>query len=207
VVATDQSAAMLDLARERASALGLRNLKFIETDAETLAIDERDFNAALSRWGLMFTTDLDAAVRRIAQLLVPGGNFAATVWGPGAKVLMASVGEDAVRKLANLPPPPPDAPHPLRLADTRPLERALTSNGFKDFKVEPVIVKLEWKSAEAFTEQRRALSGPFRAMLSKQSPELQRQILDAVTSAARKYADLSGVVRMDNEALCIAAHL
>ena len=43
VVATDQSATMLELARERAQALGLRNLKFIETDAETLAIEERDF--------------------------------------------------------------------------------------------------------------------------------------------------------------------
>ena len=203
----NQSATMLELARERAGALGLRNLKFVEADAETLAIEERDFNAALCRWGLMFVLDLEAAVRRIAELLAAGGTFAAAVWGPAEKVPMASLGEDAVRNLANLPPPVEGAPHPLKLADTRPLERSLGRAGFKDIHVESLIVKFEWKSAEAFTEQRRALSAPFRAMLSRQTPELQGQILGAVTAAASKYADASGIVRMDNEAICIAAHL
>jgi ubiquinone/menaquinone biosynthesis C-methylase UbiE len=207
VVATDQSTAMLELARERAGALGLRNLRFVEADAETLAIEERDFDAALCRWGLMFVADLDAAAQRIAELLAAGGTFAAAVWGPAEKVPMISLGEDAVRQLAKLPPPAEGAPHPLRLADTGPLERALNSARFKDIQVESVIVNFEWKSAEAFTEQRRALSAPFRAMLSKQTPELQRQILGTLTAAASKYADSSGIVRMDNEAICIAAHL
>jgi enediyne biosynthesis protein CalE5 len=207
VVATDQSATMLDLARERAAALGLRNLKFVETDAETLAVEERDFDAAVCRWGLMFVGDLDTAARRIAELLAAGAGFATAVWSSAEKVPMASLGEEAVRKMANLPPPVEGAPHPLRLADTKPLERSLERAGFKDLRVEPVIVKFEWQSAEAFTEQRRALSAPFRAMLSKQTPELQRQILGAVTTAAAAYADSAGVVRMDNEAICIAAHL
>ena len=85
VVATDQSPAMLDLARERAAALGLRNMKFVETSAEELAVDERDFDATLCRWGLMFVGDLDAAVRRIRQLLAPGAHFATAVWGPSQK--------------------------------------------------------------------------------------------------------------------------
>ena len=206
-VATDQSAAMLELARERAAALGLRNIKFVETDAESLAVEERDFNAALCRWGLMFVADLDAVARRIAALLASGGSFATAVWGPADKVPMVALGEDAVRQLAKLPPPEPSAPHPLKLADTTALKRSLTGAGFKDIQVEPVIVKFEWKSAEAFTAQRLALSAPFRAMLSKQTPELQRHILGALTSAASAYADPSGIVRMDNEAICIAAHL
>lgn len=206
VVATDHSAAMLELARERAAALGLRNLKFVETDAETLAVAERDFDAALCRWGLMFVADLDAAARRIAELLTAGGTFATAVWGPAEKVPMVSLGEEAVRQLAKLPPLPNDAPHPLRLADTRLLERSLKSAGFKDIKVMSVNVSFEWQSAEAFMEQRRALSAPFRAMLSKQTPELQRRILGALTTAASQYADSSGIVRMDNEAICLAAH-
>ena len=207
VVATDQSSAMLALARERAATLGLSNIKFVETDAETLAVDERDFDAAVCRWGLMFVPDLDAAARRIVQLLVAGGRFATAVWGPPEKVPMISLGEDAVRALAKLPAPPPDAPHPLKLADTSPLERALSRAGFKDIRLEPIIVSFEWKSATAFTEQRRAMSAPFRAVLSRQTPELQQQILNAVTESAARYADSAGVVRMDNEATCIAAHL
>jgi ubiquinone/menaquinone biosynthesis C-methylase UbiE len=206
VVATDQSPAMLQLARERAAALKLGNVKFVETDAEALAVEERDFNAAICRWGLMFVPDIGAVARRVAQLLTVGGTFANAVWGPAEKVPLISVGEDAVRRLANLPAPPPGAPNPLKLADTRPLERALSDAGFKAIHVEPIIVSFEWVSAEAFTAQRRAMSAPFRAVLAKQTPETQQRILDAVTQAARSFADAAGVVRMDNEAICIAAH-
>jgi len=207
VVATDQSPAMLDLARERAAALGLRNMKFVETSAEELAVDERNFDATLCRWGLMFVGDLDAAVRRIRQLLAPGAHFATAVWGPSQKVPMISLGDDAVRELAKLPPPPPGAPGPLKLADPGPLQRALTAAGFNDVQVEPINVRFEFASAEAFAEQRRTISAPFRMMLSKHPPELQRRILDTLAQAARQYADASGRVRMDNEAILIAAHL
>jgi ubiquinone/menaquinone biosynthesis C-methylase UbiE len=207
VIATDQSTAMLDLARERLATLGLPNVRFVETDAESLTVNERDFNAAICRWGLMFVPDLDAVTRRIAQLLVAGGIFATSVWGPAEKVPMIAAGDDQVRALANLPAPPPGAPSPLKLADTRPLERALANAGFKDIRVEPINVRFKFDSPEAFTEQRRAMSTPFRTMLEKQTPELQRKIVNALNDAARKYADSSGKVSMDNEAICISAHL
>ncbi|HKD68860.1 MAG TPA: methyltransferase domain-containing protein [Candidatus Binataceae bacterium] len=206
VVATDQSPAMLELARERAATLGLRNMKFVVTGAEELAVEDRGFDAALCRWGLMFVGDLDAAMRRLAQLLDAGARFATAVWGPTEKVPMISLGDDVVRDLAKLPPPPPNAPGPLRLADTKPLERALGAAGFTGIAVEPLNVRFEFESPAAFTEQRRAVSSPFRAMLAKQTPEMSQRILDALAQEARRYADASGVVRMDNEAILIAAH-
>ena len=205
VVATDMSPAMLALARDRATALGISNIRFVETGAEALAIDERDFNAIVCRWGLMFVPDLNLAARRIYELLAKGGGFATAVWGAPEKVPMISLGDDATRELAKLPPPPPGAPHPLRLADHRPLQQALAAAGFKDIVVEPLNVAFEWESAEGFTEQRRAMSSPFRALLANQTPELQKKILDAVTDAARKYADATGRVKMNNETVCIAA--
>jgi SAM-dependent methyltransferase len=207
VVATDQSPAMLDLARERAAALGLRNMKFTATGAEELAVEERNFDAALCRWGLMFVGDLGAAIRRIAQLLAAQGRFATAVWGPADKVPMISLGDEAVRVLAKLPPPPPDAPGPLKLADTKPLERALAAAGLKDIRVEALNVRFEFESAEAFADQRRAVSSPFRVMLSKQTPEVQHRILDTLARVAGRFADATGRVRMDNEAILISAHL
>jgi SAM-dependent methyltransferase len=206
VVATDQSPAMLDLARERASALGLGNLKFVVTGAEELSVGESDFDAVVCRWGLMFAGNLERAVGRAAQLLAPNGRFATAVWGPAEKVPMISLGDGAVRELAKLPPPAPNAAGPLKLADTKPLVRALESAGLKDVGVQPLNVHFEFESAEAFAEQRRAVSSPFRALLSRQTPELQGRILDALVQEARRYADASGRVRMDNEAILIAAH-
>jgi ubiquinone/menaquinone biosynthesis C-methylase UbiE len=204
VVATDQSPVMLDLARERATALDLHNIKFVVTGAEELAVGEREFNAALCRWGLMFVGDLDAAVRRIGELLAAGARFATAVWGPPDKVPMISLGDAEVRQLAKLPPPPPGAPNPLKLSDPKPLERALGAAGFKDVRVEPLNVHFEFESPQAFAEQRRTVSTPFRMLLDKQTPEARKQILDALAHAAGRYADASGRVRMDNESILLA---
>jgi SAM-dependent methyltransferase len=206
IVATDQSPAMLDLARERVHALGIGNIKFALTGAEELAIEERDFDAGLCRWGLMFVGDLDAAMRRIAQLLAPRARFATAVWSTPEKVPMISLGDDAVRALVNLPQPPPNAPGPLKLADTRPLQRALAGAGFEDIRIEKLNVRFEVPSAQAFAEQRRAMSTPFRELLSKQTPELQQKVMDALAQEARRFADPSGRVWMDNEAILISAH-
>src|SRR5690348_11603459 len=51
VVAVDQSPAMLQIARERADALGVSNIEFREGDGEVLAIPETNFDAILCRWG------------------------------------------------------------------------------------------------------------------------------------------------------------
>jgi ubiquinone/menaquinone biosynthesis C-methylase UbiE len=206
IVATDQSPAMLELARERAAAIGLSNIKFVETGAEALDV-EGNFDAAICRWGLMFVPDLDAAARSIAQKLKAGASFATSVWGAADKVPLICTGDEQVRALANLPAPPPEAPSPIKLADTRPLEKALANAGFKDVRVEPINVRFEFDSPQAFTEQRRAMSTPFRMMLEKQTPDLQRKILGAMNNAASKFADSTGKVTMDNLAICLSAHL
>src|SRR5688500_8387362 len=52
VVATDISSQMLDIARERATQLGLTNVKFMEADADGLDFPDGSFDTVLCRWGL-----------------------------------------------------------------------------------------------------------------------------------------------------------
>jgi SAM-dependent methyltransferase len=57
VVAVDQSPQMLAIARERAAALGLRDMHVLELDAEQLHLLEGPFDAALCRWGTLQQAD------------------------------------------------------------------------------------------------------------------------------------------------------
>ena len=127
VIAVDQSPGMLAIARERASALGISNVEFRESDGEALAISDHDFDAVLCRWGLMFMPDLERVLSGFHERLVPGGRIAVSVWSTPDKVPMISIGADSVRKLANLPPPAPGALDPLRLGDTSILSNALSN--------------------------------------------------------------------------------
>ena len=65
VYATDQSPAMLRVARERVSELGLTKIELVEADAEALELPEAEFDAAVCRWGLMFLPSPQDALRRI----------------------------------------------------------------------------------------------------------------------------------------------
>jgi SAM-dependent methyltransferase len=205
VIATDQSAGMLAIARERAAQLGLSNLDFYESDGEALAVSERDFDAVVCRWGFMFMPDIDRALRGIRGRMKAGARFATAVWSTADKVPMITVGADLVRKLAGLPPPPPNALEPLRLADTSILTSALEGAGFKDVVIERQQVIFEFAAPDAFTQFRRDVAAPFRALLDKQTPEMRDQIIRAVTHAARVLMQADGKVRTSNETILFAA--
>src|SRR5919204_1779657 len=69
VVATDISAEMLAFGRERAAAAGLDNIEFVESDAPSLDFPEGSFDAAVSRLGIIFEPDGEAAAGRIRGFL------------------------------------------------------------------------------------------------------------------------------------------
>lgn len=69
VVATDISAEMLAYGRERAEAAGLENIEFVEADASALDFPEDSFDAALSRFGIIFEPDGEGAAARVRGFL------------------------------------------------------------------------------------------------------------------------------------------
>lgn len=206
VLGVDHSTGMVAAARRRAATLALNNVEYREGDAESLAISERGFDAVLCRWGLMFVPDVDQAARGIHELLKPGGWLATAVWDSGDKVPMITIAAKKIREIANLPPPPPDAINPMRLADTSILERALRAAGFRDFSVEPMMVNFEFDSPEAFLEMRRDISYEFRTMVANQPAEIRRRIEQAILEEARRYVGPDGRMRTANQSLLIAAH-
>ncbi len=204
VIATDQSPGMLAIARERAAALGIANVEFRQTDGEALAIAERDFDAIVCRWGLMFMPDVAGALRAMHGRLRVGGRIATAVWAAADKVPMISIGAQAVRRLAGLPPPPVDALGPLRLADESSMRSAFAEAGFKDITVERILVTFELESAADFMQFRCDVSAQFRMLLERQPADVRAK-RRAVTDEARLFADASGRVRTVNETICYAA--
>jgi SAM-dependent methyltransferase len=205
VIATDQSAGMLAIARDRAAALGATNVEFREIDGEALTIPERDFDAIVCRWGLMFMPDVTGALREIYQRLRAGGRLATAVWATADKMPLTTIGAEAVRKIAGLPPPPPDALGPLRLADESMMRGMLAAAGFKDVTAERMPVAFELASPADFAQFRVDIAAPFRALLERQTAEKRALMIEAVVEGARAYAGADGRVRTVNETICYAA--
>ena len=204
VVAVDQSPGMLAIARERAAQLGIGNIDFVESDAESLKLDKHSFDAGVCRWGLMFMPDLNNTVRTIHRALKPGARFATAVWNTGEKVPMIFLAAETVRNIAGLKPPPPDALLPTRLADTSILKSALEGAGFSEIVIEPMIVTFEFDSLEKFVDFRSELGGA-AAMMAKLTSDQRAQVKAALSEAVKKFQGSDGRVRLPNETICFSA--
>ncbi len=76
VTAIDFSAGMLARAHEKTEAQGLRNIRFVEMDMQSLTFAPGQFDAAVSAFGIFFVEDMTAQLRHIAGKVRPGGRIA-----------------------------------------------------------------------------------------------------------------------------------
>jgi demethylmenaquinone methyltransferase / 2-methoxy-6-polyprenyl-1,4-benzoquinol methylase len=75
VIGCDFSEPMLDLARQKADALGAANLRYEWADALSLPYDDRRFDAVTVGFGVRNFADLDRGLAELARVLKPGGRL------------------------------------------------------------------------------------------------------------------------------------
>ena len=82
VLGVDLCDNLLDLAREKATRLGLRHTEFRTGDLLDLQLPPGSFDAVVCVFGIFFVPDMPAAVRALWSVVRPGGQLAITTWGP-----------------------------------------------------------------------------------------------------------------------------
>jgi len=205
VVATDISAEMLAFARQRAAAAGLGNVELRQSDASGLDYPPASFDAAVSRWGIIFEPDAEAAAGRIRGFLRPGGRIAISSWGEPDQVPFLSIPMRTTMERLDVPPSPPGTPGPLSRPTPAAIGGLLEGGGFSDVAVEQDEVTYEFDSPERFTAYVRAIAAPIRAMIERYAGDAREEAWDAITAAAADAADGSKPLRLSNVVLLASA--
>jgi SAM-dependent methyltransferase len=198
VVATDISAEMLAYGRERAADAGLENIEFVESDASSLDYPGASFDAALSRFGIIFEPDGEGAAARVRGFLKPGARMAIASWGPPERVPFLAIPMKTAMQRLDVPPPPPGTPGPLSRPTPEAIGGLLEGGGFSDVQVEETEVTFEFSSPEEFTTYIREIAPPIRAMIEPHPADVQAETWDAITEAARETAADDGTVSLTN---------
>jgi SAM-dependent methyltransferase len=198
VVGTDISAEMISIARRRAADLGLDNVEFVESPAVELDYAEGSFDAAVSRWGIIFEPDGEGVASRVRGFLKPGGRFAISAWSEPERVPMLSIPMRTVMERLDVTPPPPGTPGPLSRPTPEAIRGLLEGGGFSDIEVEEVEISNEWDSPEDFTTFVREIAPPISALMANQPPDVQEATWQAITDAVRDQAGGDGPVRQTN---------
>jgi SAM-dependent methyltransferase len=201
VVATDIAAEMLAFGRERAADAGLENVRFIESDAASLEFPERSFDAALSRWGIIFEPEPEQAAARIRGFLKAGARMAISSWGPVERVPMFALSMGTVMKHLQVPPPPAGMPGALSRPTPEAIAALLEGGGFSNVQVEETEVVAEYASPDEFVTCSLELAPPLRGLLAQHPPDVQGEACAAMTEAARERAGGDGAFTLSNQAL------
>lgn len=136
VVGVDISRQLLELGRERAGGL---NVDLIAADAGAGAIPGAPFDAAFSRFGVMFFDDPPAAFANVRASMKQGGRLVFICWRafPENVWSFAPVGALAPLLAAPLPPPDESLPGPFAFANAGKIEAILAAAGWRGVSITP----------------------------------------------------------------------
>ena len=190
IVGIDVSAAVLAFARRAAEGLG--QVRFIQADAQTHPFAPASFDAAFSRFGVMFFVDPVAAFANIRRSLRPNGRLAFVCWRALEENPLDFLPLRAAA--AHLPPQPAldsDGPGPFSFADADRVNDVLGRAGFGEIAIEARDEKVGSGDLEAMLAvcSRVGVLGK----ILRENPGLREAALPAVRSALAAHDGPDGV--------------
>jgi SAM-dependent methyltransferase len=191
VLGLDISAPMLARARERAA--GLAQLSFVEADASRFR-PEAPASLLVSRFGVMFFDDPQAALANLRAMLAPGGRLAFVCWSPITENPWMLVGAQAVRAVIPAPPPDPLAPGPFAFASQERVASLLVGAGFSAVNHERVAASINLGATPEQAAIFGAQVGPAAALMAEADEATRARAMDALTAALSPFAGPDGVL-------------
>jgi SAM-dependent methyltransferase len=140
-VGVDISEPLLKVAKERAIAEKLDAAAFVQADAQTYAFEPGRFDSVMSRFGVMFFDDPEAAFVNIRRAARSNAKLAFVAWrSPAENPFMTTAARAAGPLLPNLSTLDAGAPGQFAFADGGRVGRILNVSGWKNIDVRPIDV-------------------------------------------------------------------
>jgi SAM-dependent methyltransferase len=205
LICSDAAPAMLDVARERARALGIDNVEFSRLQLEWIDLPTAAVNAVLCRWGLMFAIDPSAAAREMRRVLRQDGRLAVAVWDAPDHNPWATVPQRALVELGHLEPPDPSGPGMFTLASPQRLMDLLEDAGFVEVVVDGVELPRHYDDVDSYVQETAELSNIFGRHWRELDDVQRAAVRERMASLAEPFTAGSGRLEMPGRSLVAAA--
>ncbi len=192
VLATDISSNILDYAAANAQSKGYRQIDFQVMDGEELTAAPAQFDAVVSRVGLIYFPDQMRALKGIRKSLKPGGWFSAIVYSTPENNGFFSIPVGIIRNAARLPPPAKGQPGPFSLGQPGVLADLLRNAGFQNIREETLSAPLELPTAADCVRFERESFGALHEMLKALDADEQSKVWDEIETALQAFENGSG---------------
>jgi SAM-dependent methyltransferase len=193
VLGIDISIPMIEVARRRPPPEPGARPEFRLLDAQSGDLGLGVFDAAFSRFGVMFFSDPVAAFANIRGSLQANGRLSFVCWRPLAENpwIQAPLNA-AVDFLPPQPPADPWAPGPFAFADAGRVRSLLLDAGFRSVTIEPFDTHIGGGDIEQMLKLAIRI-GPLGSVL-RENPQLRDRAAGAVRKVLTHYATPQGVM-------------
>ena len=186
----DISAPLIEIASGQAAP----GARFVQADAQTYDFGGANFDAAMSRFGVMFFSDFDAAFANIRASLKPGGKLAFACWrSPADNPLAAVPTKAAAHLLPPLPKPDPAAPGRFAFADPARVQGILERSGWSQIAIDRLDAPTPISLEDLTTLSLRM--GPIAAALRDADAATAAKVREAVVKALEPHVE-NGIIPM-----------
>ncbi|MBQ0912066.1 class I SAM-dependent methyltransferase [Streptomyces sp. RM99] len=201
----DLSGPMLAEARTRAASEGLTNVTFTQGDAQAHPFAPGAFDVAISRYGIMFFTDPEAAFRNIGRALRPGGRLAFVCPAEPARNdwVTALTALRAIVPLGDFDAP--GRPGMFSLASPDRVRAVLTAAGFRGVTADRVEAYGAWGRGADDAAGFLLDTGPGRHVLSQVDEAAAIHARRALTDRLRGHEAADGTVRLRSTSWLVTA--
>jgi ubiquinone/menaquinone biosynthesis C-methylase UbiE len=151
-VGVDISEPLLTAAKARAAAEGRDNATFLQADAQTHPFEPGSFDAVISRFGVMFFDNPEAAFINLRRAVRVAGKLTFVAWrSPAENPFMTTARRAAEPLLSNMPTAVPNAPGQFAFADSDRVRHILEQAGWNDIVISPVDVEGQLAEQDLFS--------------------------------------------------------
>jgi SAM-dependent methyltransferase len=183
---------MITAARARALREG-GPTRFLHADAASHVFSPADFDAVISRFGVMFFDDPVGAFAHLRRATRGGGRLRFIAWrGPAENPFLTAAERAASPLLPNLAPRDPDAPGPFALARKDTTHRVLTDSGWTGVTISPVDVACSLSVPEL--DRYLTLVGPVSRALHEADEDTRTTVIETARAAFGPYLR-NGLIR------------
>ena len=130
----DLSETMINEAIKYSEKLGIKNINFAVKDIQNEELKILEYDAAFSRFGVMFFSNPIMAFKNIYSALKKNGILTFICWQSQKENLWYNSGLEIVKKYIDVPLPKENSPGPFAYADKSYIHNILTNSGYKDIE-------------------------------------------------------------------------
>lgn len=188
VTCTDPVAAMVAAAERAAQRRGVTNVRFRQCVAESLPFEDYQFDAVVSRLGVMFFPDPVAGLREMLRVTKAKGRLSLAVWGKREENPFTYIVSNVISQYFAPAPPIEGALDAFRFAEKGSLAEVLSTAGARsvtervfDFHIEAPVSPAE------FWAMRSETSGTLREQIRMLSEEEKQVVTQEVQKAVRDF--------------------